>query len=293
VRSRRRNSLPCEGETLATDSSIEAGERMRDLIEEMLVNQPLDPTEAARRSMQPQLRRRFYERAEIAECGNAFEIILDGRPVKTPARRRLAAPTRALAEAVAAEWQAQRCFVEPARMPLTRLANSIIDGVAEAPAAVAAEAEKYLASDLVYYRAEAPAGLVARQAAIWDPIIAWAREFLDASFASTHGMAFLVQPQAALAAAGAAIPRDPWRLGAFHAVTTLTGSALIALAVLKRRLSAEQAWEAAHVEEDWNMDFWGRDQLALERRALRWAEMQAAFLVLHMLDDSRRTTEDA
>jgi chaperone required for assembly of F1-ATPase len=268
-------------------------DRMRDLIEEVLTNQPLDPTEAARRAMRPLLRRRFYERADIADCGDAFEILLDGRPVKTPARRRLAAPTRALAEALAAEWQAQNNFVDAARMPLTRLANSIIDGVTDAPAAVAAEAAKYLASDLVCYRAEGPAGLAARQAAKWDPIIAWAREFLDASFAKIQGMAFLAQPQAALAAAGAAIPRDPWRLGAFHAVTALTGSALIALAVLNGHLSAEQAWDAAHVEEDWNMDFWGRDQLALERRALHWAEMQAACLVLQTLDDRRLSSEDA
>ena len=210
-------------------------------------------------------------------------MLLDGRPVKTPARRTLAAPTRALAEALAAEWEAQRDVVDPAKMPLTRLANSIIDGVADTPAAVAAEAEKYLASDLVCYRAEGPDGLVARQAGAWDPVIAWAREALGARFVVGEGMVFVVQPEAALAAARAALPRDPWRLGAFHAVTTLTGSALIALAVLNGRLGVEDAWRAAHIDEDWNMDFWGRDELALERRAARYAEMRAACLVLRTL----------
>ena len=155
--------------------------------------------------------------------------------------------------------------------------------MADAPAAVAAEAEKYLASDLVCYRAEGPDGLVARQAAAWDPVIAWAREALGARFVLAQGMVFVAQPDAALAAARAALPRDPWRLGAFHAVTTLTGSALIALALLQRRARRRGAWTAAHVDEDWNMEFWGRDELALERRAARFAEMQAACLVLRTL----------
>jgi chaperone required for assembly of F1-ATPase len=257
---------------------------VRDLFEEIFAHQPLDPTEAARRGMRPHLRRRFYARAEVAEGEGGFAVLLDGRPVKTPARRTLAAPTRGLAEALAAEWEAQRDVVDPAKMPLTRLANSIIDGVADAPAAVAAEAEKYLASDLVCYRAEGPDGLVARQAGAWDPVIAWAREALGARFVVAAGMVFVVQPDAALAAARAALPRDPWRLGAFHAVTTLTGSALIALAVLNGRLGVEEAWRAAHVDEDWNMDFWGRDEVALARRAFRFTEFAAAAKVLALLD---------
>jgi chaperone required for assembly of F1-ATPase len=256
---------------------------MRDLFEEIFAKQPLDPTEAARRGMRPHLRPRFYTRAEVAEGEGGFAVLLDGRPVKTPARRTLAAPTRALAEALAAEWEAQRDVVDPAKMPLTRLANSIIDGVADVPAAVAVEAEKYLASDLVCYRAEGPDGLVARQAGAWEPVVAWAREALGARFVVAAGMVFVAQPEAALAAARAALPRDPWRLGAFHAVTTLTGSVLIALALLNGRLGVDEAWRAAHVDEDWNMDFWGRDELALARRAARYAEMQAACLVLRKL----------
>jgi chaperone required for assembly of F1-ATPase len=258
---------------------------MRDLLDDMFSNQPLDPTEAARRTMRPQLRRRFYERAAVVEEGAEggkpeFRIVLDGLPVKTPARRTLAAPARALAEAIAAEWEAQRDVVDPSKMPLTRLANSIIDGVADAPAEVAAEVEKYLASDLLFYRAEGPDGLVAREAAAWDPVLAWAQETLGARFVLVQGMVHVAQPAQSLEAANAAIPRDHWRLGAVHAITTLTGSALIAIALARGALTIDQAWAAAHVDEEWNMAFWGRDEIALERRAARFAEMQAAATVL-------------
>jgi len=253
---------------------------MRDLFEDIFVNQPLDPTEAARRAMRPQLRKRFYTRAGVEDGEGEFRIVLDGRAVMTPARRALAAPTRALADMLAAEWEAQRDVIDPAKMPLTRLANSIIDGFADAVPAVAAEVEKYLGSDLLFYRAAGPEGLVARQTEAWDPVLAWAREALGARFVLTQGMVFVAQPDHAIAAAAAAIPREQWRLGALHAITTLTGSALIALALAGGALSVDQAWAAAHVDEDWNMDFWGRDALALERRAARFAEMQAAAAVL-------------
>src|SRR6478609_21762 len=183
-------------------------------------------------------------------------------------------------QALAAEWEAQRDMIDPAMMPLTRLANTIIDGVAAAPAAVTAEVERYLACDLVFYRAPGPAGLVARQDAAWDPVLAWARDALGARFVLAQGIVFVAQPPQALAAAGAAIPRAPWPLGALHSITTLTGSALIALALAAGAVSVDAAWAAAHVDEDWNMDFWGRDELALERRTSRFAEMQAAATVL-------------
>jgi chaperone required for assembly of F1-ATPase len=255
---------------------------MRDIFEEIFVQAPLDPVEAVRRSARKELRRRFYESAHVDQDDDGFAIRLDGRAVRTPARRVLKAPTRALADALAAEWNAQEELIDPLHMPLTRLANSIIDGVVDAPAAVAAEIEKYLGSDLVVYRAPGPPGLIARQAQAWDPLVDWARETLGARFVLAEGVSFVAQPAAALAAARAAIPRDPWRLGALNAITTLTGSALIGLAVLAGRLAAAEAWAAAHVDEDWNMDFWGRDEPALERRALHFAEMKAAATVLDL-----------
>lgn len=257
--------------------------QMRDLFEDIHKNQPLDPTEAARRHMRPRLIRRFYADVTIAEGEGGFALRLDGRPVKTPARRPLAAPTAALAEALAAEWRTQGDHIDPASMPLTRLANTIIDGVADAPGPVAAEVERYLGTDLLFYRASAPVGLVAHQAEAWDPLIDWARTALGACFVLAEGLVHVAQPPEAVAAVRATFPDDPWRLGALHTITTLTGSGLIALAVLHRRLSADAAWAAAHVDEDWNMDFWGRDALALERRAFRFAEMQAAATVLAAL----------
>ena len=251
---------------------------MRDIFED-LARDTLDPTESARRNMRPQLRKRFYQRAHAGDAA-PFAILLDDRPVKTPAGNALALPSRALAEAVAAEWEAQQERIDPAVMPLTRLANSIIDGVARAPAPVAEEVAKYLGSDLVCYRADTPEGLVAKQAQHWDPILEWARDTLGARFVLGEGVMFVAQPDHAIAAASAVIPSDPWRLGAVSVITTLTGSALIALAVAQGRLTVDEAWDAAHVDEDWNMSLWGRDELALDRRAKRFAEMQAAGTVL-------------
>lgn len=253
---------------------------MREIFEDIHAHQPLDPSESARRGAHPQLRRRFYETATVAETGEGFAVLLDGKGVRTPARRPLALPTRRLAEALAAEWQAQEAVIDPARMPLTRLANSIIDGVAGSPKPVAEEIAKYLGTDLLFYRADQPAGLVARQAQHWDPVLAWAHDALGARFILAEGVMFVAQPEKALMAARAAIPAHPWRLGAAYVVTTLTGSALLALAVAQGRLSADEAWAAAHVDEDWQAEQWGHDELARERRALRWTDMQAAATVL-------------
>ena len=255
---------------------------MRDTFEKSL---PENAVEAVRRALRPLLRRRFYSQAGTAPAGEGFAVRLDGKPVRTPAARILAAPTLALAEAIAAEWDGQRDTINPAKMPLTRLANVIIDGVSDRPGPVAAEIQKYLATDLVCYRAAAPPGLVDRQARHWDPIVVWTHDALGAHLRVGEGVIHVVQPEAALAAAGAAIPDDPWRLGAVHTVTTLTGSALIALALLHARLTADEAWQAAHVDEDWNMAQWGRDEIALSRRAFHFTELQAAALVLQLLAD--------
>jgi chaperone required for assembly of F1-ATPase len=252
---------------------------MRDLFETIPRD---DPVAAARRGARPALRPRFYKATGVQEAEDGYVVTLDGKPVHTPARRPLAAPNLALAQAIAAEWDAQRELIDPAKMPLTRLANAIIDGVAEKPGPVAAEIEKYLTSDLLFYRAASPQELRERQAALWDPILAWARDALGAHFKLGEGIVHVVQPDAALKAAAAAIPADPWRLGALHVITTLTGSALIALAVARGALTAEAAWQAGHVDEDWNMAQWGKDEMAMTRRAFRFAEMQAAAAVLNL-----------
>jgi chaperone required for assembly of F1-ATPase len=265
---------------------------MRELFEG---DQADNPVEAVRRAVRPVLRRRVYKTVTIAAGENGhgesnYAVHLDGKPARTPARRALAAPVPDLAGAIAEEWAAQGEHIDPAKMPLTRLANTIIDGVAAIRGQVAAEIRKYLASDLVFYRAEAPAPLRARQAQHWDPIVAWARHALGADFQIASGVVHVTQPAAALEAAAAAIPDDAtlegdWRLGALHAATTLTGSALIALALMHGAISAEAAWAAAHVDEDWNMEQWGSDEIALQRRAFRFAEFAAAAQVLRTLGE--------
>jgi chaperone required for assembly of F1-ATPase len=230
--------------------------------------------------MRPKLPQRFYRAAGADEAG---QVVLDGRVARTPARNALAAPSRALAEAIAAEWEAQRELLDPATMPLTRLANAIIDAVVVSPGPVRDDVARYLGSDLLCYRAEQPERLVQRQTDTWDPVLDWARETLGARFVLSAGVTFVNQPAGAVKAAAQAIPSDPWRLGAVHAMTTLMGSALLALAVLQGRMSAEEAWASAHLDEDWNMELWGRDEMALARRASRYAEMQAAATVVALL----------
>src|SRR5258708_22700019 len=204
---------------------------MRDLFEDIFKNAPLDPTQAARRAVRPPLRRRFYQQADVEEADGEFRIVLDGRPVKTAASSTLATPKRALAQALAAEWNARRDVSDPAKMPLTRLANTIIDGVVEAPSAVAAEVERYLACDLVFYRAPGPAGLVTRQAEAWDPVLAWVRETLGADFVLAQGIAFVAQPAQPLTPPGCAIPTAPWRLRALPSLATRTDPAAPAVAL--------------------------------------------------------------
>lgn len=252
---------------------------MRDIFEQ----QPGNPMTAARRAARSMLRRRFYAKVAIVAASGGHAVQLDEKPVHTPARRVLTAPKPTLADAIAAEWEAQSGLIEPAKMPLTRLANSIIDGVAEEPGLVAAEIAKYLASDLLFYGAPGPAELVARQRQHWDPVLNWAAQTLGAQFVCTAGVTHIVQPRTAVEAASTAIPDEPWCLGAAHAATTLTGSALIALALADGFISADAAWAAANVDEDWNMEQWGRDKLALERRDYRFAELKAAALVLATL----------
>lgn len=255
---------------------------MRDVFEDIFAHErlePSDPRDLARRNMRS-LKRRFYTTAAVTQEPDGFAVTLDGRAVMTPGRRPLRAPRRAIAEAIAQEWQAQGEHIDPVTMPMTRLANSICDGVGAAHEAVTAEIVKYLGSDLCCYHAATPEGLVARQAQHWDPVLRWAADRRGAAFVTTTGVTFAPQPPEAVAKAAAAVPRDPWRLGAVHAVTTLTGSALIALMLENGDIGADAAWAAAHVDEDWNMEFWGRDELGMQRRAYRLAEMKAAAGVL-------------
>jgi chaperone required for assembly of F1-ATPase len=263
---------------------------MRELIEEGMGRSPLDPGETLKRSARRELPKRFYKSVTVGDGPDGgFAILLDGRAVKTPATKPFAAPTRAIAEAIAAEWQAQADVIDPTKMPTTRLANSIIDGITERTGEIRADIAKFFGSDLLFYRAEGPEGLVKRQAEHWDPVLAWAAERLGARFILAEGIMHVTQPAAAVSAASQAIPTDPWAVGALHVVTALTGSALLALALALGFRNAEQAWTASNVEEDWNTDQWGNDDLAIDRLVVRRAEFHAAALILREIGGATPT----
>ncbi|MBU3887856.1 ATPase [Methylosinus sporium] len=242
---------------------------------------------AVQRGARPELPKRFYQSASVGEAEGGYAVLLDGRTVKTPARRILTTPSSSLTTALAEEWGAQGERLNPTSMPLTRLVNSAIDGVSDRLEEVAADVAKYAGSDLVSYRAEEPAGLVAAQAEAWDPLLAFAKERLGAELAVTSGVMFVSQAPEATAAITEAVRAyagqgadAPFRLAALHAMTTLTGSCLIALAVALGEMEVEAAWAAAHVDEDHQIEAWGADAEAMERRARRFAEMKAAARII-------------
>jgi chaperone required for assembly of F1-ATPase len=230
------------------------------------------------------LRKRFYQAACVAEepaegaAGPpAYRVLLDGRPVRTPARRPLAVPYPAVADALAAEWEAQATHIDPRTMPLTRLVNSAIDGVAGREKEVRASIACYAAHDLLCYRAEGPPALSERQASGWQPVLDWATAEFGMPLATTTGLVPVAQDPASLARLEAALARyDAFELAALHELTTLTGSAVLALACIRRRLAPAEAWALAHIDEDFQIEHWGRDAEAEARRTARWAEAEAA-----------------
>jgi chaperone required for assembly of F1-ATPase len=242
------------------------------------------PMQSAQRRMRPDLPKRFYTSAEAGTHEDGFTVLLDGRPVRTPAKNLLAVPSERLALALAEEWNAQVDIIDPSQMPVTRLVNSAVDGVAREADAVRAEIVKYAGSDLLCYRAEGPERLVDRQRAAWDPVLDWAGQKLGARFKLAEGVVFVEQPPQSLQAVAVPLEGiDIFRLAAVSAVTTLTGSAILALALLEGHLSADAVWAAAHVDEDWNAELWGEDEEAAERRARRFTEMSAAARVIDLL----------
>jgi chaperone required for assembly of F1-ATPase len=257
---------------------------MRELFEEGSGHSQLDPEEAVRRTTRAPRRKRFYAKADVVEAADGFAITLDDRPVRTPSGRALAAPSRAIADAMSGEWQAQAEFIDPLTMPYTRFANSVVDAVADRVEDVTGDVAKYLGSDLLFYRAGHPEALVAREAAHWDPILFWAADALGAHFILAEGIVHVRQPDTAIAAARAALPSDPWSIAALHVITTLTGSALLALALLHGVIDQDQVWTAAHVDEDWNTEKWGVDEEVAARRAARWVDFTAAAGILKALN---------
>lgn len=254
---------------------------MRDLLTDL---EQGDPVERARKAMKAPLPKRFYASAEAGPVEGGFGALLDGKPARTPGRALIALPCAAAARLVAEEFAAQGEVIDPATMPALRLVNTAIDGVASDKQAVHEDILRFSGTDLVCYRAGSPDSLVARQAAAWDPVLDWAAG-QGAHFILAEGVMHVAQPRAAIAAVGVLLARfdDPLRLAAIHSMTTLTGSALLALGVAAGAWSAEQAWTAAHVDEDFNIALWGEDEEAAARRAYRRREMMAAAALLSAL----------
>ena len=228
--------------------------------------------------------KRFYAHVAAVSDGSGWTVCLDGKPVRTPGRVPLDLPTAELAAAVADEWASQDATIRPATMPLTGFAYAAIDRVAPDRPGFARGLAVFAETDLLCYRAEGPADLVARQAAAWDPLLAWARARYDVGFFVTAGIVHAAQPAATLARIGAAYAAfDDFRLAALHPVVTIAGSAVIGLAVAEGYLDADTAYAAGQLDEIWQADQWGRDPLAAAAQAERQAALAAAVRLLTLL----------
>lgn len=241
--------------------------------------------DAARRLAAPVLQKRFYSRAEMLPEEGGYTLRLDGKRARTPGRNPIVVPHRHLADAIAAEWAGQGNEINPATMPVTRLVNTVIDGVRDRMDEVRDDVLAYAGTDLLCYRAGEPEGLVARQREHWDPVLAWAEERLGVWFRLAEGVMHVAQPEATITAVGAELRSvdDPFRLAGLHLATTLTGSAVLALALNRGEIDVNRAWDAAHVDEDWNISQWGADAEAAERRRRRFEDFRAATMVLGQL----------
>lgn len=252
---------------------------MRDLLNDLSegLSHP-DPIRRAQIQMKKPLPKRFYETVGIAEGEGGFAVTLDGRPVKTPAKKPLAVPTRTLADMIAREWQAQADVIDPGTMPVTKLVNTALDGIALDPQAVADDIVRYAGNDMLCYRAGEPEALVERQSERWDPVLDWATREHGARFILAEGVMYQEQPAEAVEAVARLVSRyrDPIALGALHTMTTISGSALLALAYAEGHLDLDTVWSLAHLEEDWTIEQWGEDEEATIRRGVRLIEMTAA-----------------
>lgn len=228
--------------------------------------------------------KRFWKQVSAVPAEGGHDIHLDGKPVRTPGRVPLTLPSPALAEAVADEWRNASETIDPRAMPLTGLSNAAIDRIAPDPAAFAAGLANYGESDLLCYRADHPLELVLRQQAAWDPLLDWARTRYGVDPLTTTGV--MHRPQSAdtiakLAEAVAA--RSPFELAALSPLVTITGSLVAALALLEGFAAPEDIWSAANLDEDWQAEHWGEDDLARKARATRRADFDAGARFLSLL----------
>lgn len=212
--------------------------------------------------------KRFYQQAQVAEHDGDFVVQLDGKTLQTPAKRELLVPTRALAEAIAAEWEGQGDTVDPLALPLTRLVSTAVDWVVPRRRDVVAEIAKYAETDLLCYRAAEPPELVERQRGTWQPLLDWAAERYDAALAITQGITPVPQAPAALAAIERAVAaHDAMALVALHLAASCCGSVVLGLALLAGEITPDEAFAAAQLDESYQMERWGEDAEQTRRRA--------------------------
>ncbi len=228
--------------------------------------------------------KRFYAQASWIAVPPGYRVLLDGKAVKTPAKAEMALPTRALAEAIAAEWQDQGAEVETRTLVLTGLAWTALDRIGPGRQRVIEELAGFAAHDLICYHAETPADLVARQREQWQPLLDWAARALDASLAVTTGVVSIQQPPVALAALRRAVTaRDAFELTGLGAAATAAGSLVIALALAAGRIDAAAAFDAAQLDESYQIERWGEDPAATRRRAAIKADLATAARFLALL----------
>ena len=251
---------------------------MSDILGDRDSNIPDTPTRVSEPSRKSQLPKRFYKEVEVTPQDGQFIVKLDDRPVRTPGKAVLGSTAESIATVMAQEWRDQQEVIDPMTMPVTRLVNTAIDGVAADMQVVKEDIVRFASSDMLCYRADGPDSLDELHREHWDPLIEWAHASLGARFSLAQGIMYVEQPAETMAACNTHVGMidDALALAASHLVTTLTGSAIIALAVYKGEVSLDEAWKIAHVDEDWNIAHWGEDEEAKERRATRFVDMKAA-----------------
>ncbi|HTH15127.1 MAG TPA: ATP12 family protein [Magnetospirillum sp.] len=228
--------------------------------------------------------KRFYKQASVGEVEGGFGVLLDGRPVKTPAGKRLAAPSRALAEAMVAEWQEQGEEIHPRTMPMTQLASTALDRVGPERDTILEQLAQFAGTDLLCYRADFPPDLVARETERWQPLLDWAVEALGARLIVTSGIVAVEQPEAAVAPLLARLGSyDVWRLTAAQSACAASGSLVLALALAEGRLTGQQTYELSQLDETYQIEKWGEDWEAADRRAALQRDILAAERLLTLV----------
>lgn len=228
--------------------------------------------------------KRFWTDVVLREAAGGWNIALDERPLKTPARQTLVVGSRELGEAIAGEWRACGEEIDPRTMPLTGLANAAIDHVAPAPARFAADLAQYAEGDLLCYRAEHPPKLVAAQAEAWDPLLDWARQRFGVEFVVTAGVVHVPQREETIGSLTAALaPASPFALAALSPIVTIGGSLIVALALIEGAIHVDTAWAAVSLDDRWQIDQWGADDEAVAALANRQKDFAAAARFLELL----------